>query len=78
MTRPWVQADLIRLKMMVRQNASAADIARSLGRRMGSVKTKVREMGLVPLKSRASERFPRAIEQVTAAFVWMPTKLRTR
>jgi hypothetical protein len=58
MTRPWVQADLIRLKMMVRQNASAADIARSLGRRVGSVKTKVREMGLVPLKKPRERKIP--------------------
>ena len=50
MTVPWTQAELDRLKMMVRQKASAADIAKSLGRRVGSVKTKVREMGLVPLK----------------------------
>jgi hypothetical protein len=50
MTVPWTQAELDWLKMMVRQKASAADIAKSLGRRVGSVKTKVREMGLVPLK----------------------------
>ena len=50
MTVPWTEAELDRLKMMVRQKASAADIAKSLGRRVGSVKTKVREMGLVPLK----------------------------
>ena len=50
MTRPWTQADLIRLETMVRQKVSAAEIARSLGRRVGSVKAKVREVGLVPLK----------------------------
>jgi IS30 family transposase len=50
MTVPWTQADLTQLEKMVKQKASAADIARSLGRRVGSVKTKVREMGLVPLK----------------------------
>jgi hypothetical protein len=50
MTRPWTQADLVRLKTMVRQKASSADIARCLGRRVGSVKAKVREVGLVPLK----------------------------
>ena len=50
MTAPWTQADLTQLEKMVKQKASAADIARSLGRRVGSVKTKVREMGLVPLK----------------------------
>ena len=50
MTRPWTQGDLDRLETMVRQKASAAEIARSLGRRVGPVKAKVREMGLVPLK----------------------------
>ena len=50
MTAPWTQADLTQLEKMVKQKASASDIARSLGRRVGSVKTKVREMGLVPLK----------------------------
>jgi hypothetical protein len=55
MTPPWTQADLIRLKMMIRQKASAAYIARSLGKRVGSVKAKVREMGLVPLKKAPSE-----------------------
>jgi predicted transcriptional regulator len=50
MTRPWTQADLIRLKSMAGRKVSAADIARSLGRRVGSVKAKIREMRLVPLK----------------------------
>jgi hypothetical protein len=50
MTRPWTHADLDQVETMVRQKASAADIARSLGRRVGSVKAKIREMGLVPLK----------------------------
>jgi hypothetical protein len=50
MTTPWTQADLTQLEKMVKQKASAADIARSLGKRVGSVKAKVREMGLVPLK----------------------------
>ena len=44
MTRPWTQADLIRLETMVRQKVSAAEIARSLGRRVGSVKARVREV----------------------------------
>jgi hypothetical protein len=62
MTRPWTEADLIRLKRMVRQKASAADIARSFGRRVGSVKAKVREMGLVPLKKSRSEAIRRLVE----------------
>jgi hypothetical protein len=50
MARSWTEADLIRLKRMVRQKASVADIARSLARRAGSVKAKIREIGLVPIK----------------------------
>ena len=50
MTRPWTQADLVQLNRMARQKANVADIFRSLGRRVGSVKPKIREMGLVPLK----------------------------
>ena len=62
MTRPWTEADLIRLKRMVRQKASVADMARSLGRRVGSVKAKVREMGLVPLKKSLLQAIRRLVE----------------
>jgi hypothetical protein len=58
MTTPWTQADLTQLEKMVKQKASAADIARALGRRVGSVKTKVREMGLVPLKKPRERKIP--------------------
>jgi hypothetical protein len=58
MTGPWTQADLIRLETMVRQKVSAAEIARSLARRVGSVKAKVREMGLVPLKKPRERKIP--------------------
>lgn len=46
MTRPWVQAEFIQIKRMAKQKASVADIARSLGRRVGSVKAKIRECGI--------------------------------
>jgi hypothetical protein len=62
MTRPWNEADLIRLNRMVRQKASVADITRSLGRRAGSVKAKVREIGLVPLKKSRPEAVRRPVE----------------
>jgi hypothetical protein len=62
MTMPWVQADLSRLKMMVRQKASVAEITRFLGRRAGSVKAKVREMRLVPLKKSRLEAIRRLVE----------------
>jgi hypothetical protein len=62
MTRPWTEVDLIRLKRMVRQKARVADITKSLGRRAGSVKAKVREMGLVPLKKSRLEAIRRLAE----------------
>jgi hypothetical protein len=52
MTRPWTEADLIRLKRTVRP----------LGRRVGSVKAKVREMGLVPLKKSLLQAIRRLVE----------------
>jgi hypothetical protein len=62
MTRPWTEADLIRLKRMVRQKASAADIARFLCRRVGSVKAKIREIGQVPLRKPRPEAVRRLEE----------------
>jgi hypothetical protein len=57
MTRLWTEADLTRLRTMMKQKATAVDIARSLGRHVGSVKAKVRELRLVPLKmTRAAKR----------------------
>jgi hypothetical protein len=47
---------------MVRQKAHVADITKSLGRRAGSVKAKVREMGLVPLKKSRLEAIRRLAE----------------
>jgi IS30 family transposase len=61
MTSLLAQTDLIRLKRMVRQKASAADIARSLGRRSGSVKAKVRENGASPLKKSCSKATRRLV-----------------
>ena len=59
--KTWTEVDLIRLKKMVKQKASVADIAMSLGRRVGSVKAKVREMGLVPLKKTRLEAIRRLV-----------------
>jgi hypothetical protein len=58
MTRLWTEADLTRLRtMMMKQKVTAVEIARSLGRHVGSVKAKARELRLVPLKmTRAAKR----------------------
>ena len=50
MTRLWTEADLTRLRTMMKQKATAVEIARSLGRRVGSVKAKARELRLVPFE----------------------------
>jgi hypothetical protein len=50
MTRPWTEAETRRLKALARKRVSAEDIARSIGRHAGSVKKKMREFGLIPLK----------------------------
>jgi IS30 family transposase len=50
MTRPWTEAETRRLRALTRKKVSAEDIAKSLRRHAGSVKKKVRELGLIPLK----------------------------
>jgi hypothetical protein len=47
----WSEAELSRLKAMVRRKVAARQIAISLGRHAESVKKKVRELGLVPRKN---------------------------
>jgi hypothetical protein len=46
----WSEAELSRLRTMVRRKVDAKRIARMLGRRVGSVTKKVREVRLVPRK----------------------------
>jgi hypothetical protein len=52
-TRPqnWSKAELTLLKAMARRKADAQQIAIALGRHVGSIKRKVRELGLVPRKT---------------------------
>jgi hypothetical protein len=50
MTQPWTEAETRRLRALARKKVSAEDIAKSLRRHAGSVKKKVRELGLIPLK----------------------------
>ena len=56
MTRQWTEAETLRLKALARKRVSAEDVAKSLGRRAGSVKKKVRELGLIPFKKPKGKR----------------------
>ena len=47
----WSKAELTHLKAMARRKENAQQIAIALGRHVGSVKKKVRELGLVPRKT---------------------------
>jgi hypothetical protein len=50
MTRLWTEAEARCLRAFARKKVSAEDIAKSIGRHAGSVKKKMREFGLIPLK----------------------------
>ena len=56
MTRQWTEAETLRLKALARKKVSAEDIAKSLARHVGSVKKKVRELGLIPFKKPKGKR----------------------
>ena len=56
MTRPWTEAEVRQLRALARKKVSAAAIAKSLRRHAGSVKKKVRELGLIPLKKVKAKR----------------------
>ena len=49
MPRPqqWTEAEVHRLRMLAKRKVSADNIAKSLGRCVGSVKTKARELSLI-------------------------------
>jgi hypothetical protein len=57
MTRPWTEAETRRLRVGARKKVSAEDIAKSLGRHVGSVKKKARELGLILFKKVKAKRF---------------------
>jgi hypothetical protein len=50
MTRPWTEAETRQLRASAKKRVSAEDIAKALGRHVGPVKKKARELGLIPLK----------------------------
>jgi len=47
MTRPWTDDEMHRLRVLAKRKVSADSIAKSLGRYVGSVKTKARELNLI-------------------------------
>ena len=49
MTRPWTEAETRRLRASAKK-VSAEDTAKSLGRHVGPVKKKARELGLILFK----------------------------
>jgi IS30 family transposase len=49
-TRPWTEAETRQLRARAKKKVSAEDIAKALGRHVGPVKRKARELGLIPLK----------------------------
>jgi hypothetical protein len=50
MTRGWTEAETRQLKARARKKVSAEDIAKTLGRHVGPVKKKARELGLILFK----------------------------
>jgi hypothetical protein len=51
--REWTELEVKTLIFMSGQQLSAEEISKSLGRYVGSVKTKARELGLVAIKKRS-------------------------
>jgi hypothetical protein len=49
-TRPWTEAEMHRLRASARKKGSAEDIAKALGRHVGPVKRKAKELGLILFK----------------------------
>ena len=47
MTRPWTEQEVHRLKMLAKKRVSAAEIAKTLDRHVGSVKKKARGLSLI-------------------------------
>jgi hypothetical protein len=50
-SQDWSETELMRLKAMVRRKVDVQGIAMALGRYVGSVKKKMRELKLVPRKT---------------------------
>jgi hypothetical protein len=48
--QPWTEEEVHRLRVLAKKKVSAGEIARSLGRHVGSVKKKARELSLILFK----------------------------
>jgi IS30 family transposase len=49
-TRPWTEPETRQLRARAKKKVSAEDIAKALGRHVGPVKKKARELGLILFK----------------------------
>jgi IS30 family transposase len=49
--KQWTEAEVRRLKTLIRQKVSAEDIAMALGRHVGSVRRKARDLGTILFKA---------------------------
>jgi IS30 family transposase len=49
--KEWTEVEVRRLRVLAKKNVSAAEIARSLDRHVGSVKKKARELSLILVKA---------------------------
>ena len=61
MTRPWTDAETRRLRALARKKVSAEDIARSIGRHVGPVKRKARDLGVILLKKQRQRVWASAV-----------------
>jgi IS30 family transposase len=50
MTRAWTEAETRQLRAWAKKKVTAEDVAKALGRHVGPVKKKARELGLILLK----------------------------
>jgi IS30 family transposase len=55
-TRPWTEAETHRLRASAKKKVSAEDIAKTLGRHVGPVKRRARELGLILFKKVKANR----------------------
>ena len=54
--KPWAESELYRLRALAKKKVAAHIVAELLGRHVGSVKSKAREMGLILHKNMKSSQ----------------------
>ena len=66
--RQWTEAEVHRLRTLAKRKVSADNIAKSLGRYVGSVKIKARELSLILSRKAKSKRKVTALGNTRAYF----------